>query len=185
MSRSLREVLVIKDFRTPQRQTEIRGFYVRRHHRRGGPTGLMLAGELRLHRCVLVLERRGAAGAGPRPGRTCTSWMDQRGLPGWFWPGQAVPAACGFAGIDKPPPPGFTPPTDILAFRTHTEALLVEWAAEIGAEGPTRRRGVARVRTTPGERRVGGRYPVSRRATRSVVTVAAARCANVRRRIPG
>ena len=111
-----------------------------------GPTGLMLAGELRLHGVrVLVLERDVEA---PEQVRALglhvrsIELMDQRGLLERFLArGRQYPLR-GFAGIDKPPPPGLdTAHGYILGIpQTHTEALLAEWAAEIGAEV---RRGVA------------------------------------------
>ncbi|HMZ15224.1 MAG TPA: FAD-dependent monooxygenase, partial [Mycobacterium sp.] len=93
-----------------------------------GPTGLMLAGELRLHGVrVLVLERDVEA---PEQVRALglhvrsIELMDQRGLLERFLAqGRQYPLR-GFAGIDKPPPPGLdTAHGYILGIpQTHTEA---------------------------------------------------------------
>ena len=111
-----------------------------------GPTGLMLAAELRLHGArVLVLERD----AEP-PGQVralglhvrSIELMDQRGLLERFLAhGRQYPLR-GFAGIDKPPPPWLdTAHGYILGIpQTVTETLLAERAVELGAEI---RRGVA------------------------------------------
>ncbi|MEV6490209.1 rifampin monooxygenase [Actinoplanes sp. NPDC051633] len=106
----------------------------------GGPTGLMLAAELRLHGVhVLVLEkedepvaRPGALGLGIRT----LEVMDQRGLLERLLPlGQKYPVF-GFAGIQKPVPDrldtahayGFGIPQAL------TERVLTEHAVELGTE---------------------------------------------------
>lgn len=105
-----------------------------------GPTGLMLAAELRLHGVrVLVVERD----AEP-PGQVralglhvrSIELMDQRGLLERFLAhGRQYPVR-GFAGIDKPPPRSLdTAHGYILGIpQTVTEALLAERAIELGAE---------------------------------------------------
>ncbi|WP_034262766.1 rifampin monooxygenase [Actinospica robiniae] len=108
----------------------------------GGPTGMMLAGELRLHGVdVLVLERD----AEPSPlvrslGLHARSIeiMDQRGLLERFLAhGQRYPERPrGFAGIDKDWPAGVdTAHGYILGLpQPVTDRLLAEHAAELGAE---------------------------------------------------
>jgi 2-polyprenyl-6-methoxyphenol hydroxylase-like FAD-dependent oxidoreductase len=107
----------------------------------GGPTGMMLAGELRLHDVdVLVLERD----AEPSPmvrslglhART-VEIMDQRGLLDRFLEhGTQYPGAARFAGIDKPWPADLdTAHGYVLGLpQPVTDRLLAERAAELGAE---------------------------------------------------
>ena len=105
-----------------------------------GPTGLMLAGELRLHGVhVLVLEKDAeptrvvrALGLHARS----IEIMDQRGLLDRFLAlGQQYPAI-GFAGISKPPPDRLdTAHPYVLGIpQTTTDRLLAEHATELGAE---------------------------------------------------
>ena len=106
----------------------------------GGPTGMMLAAELRLHGVyVLVLERD------VEPTKVVRSLglharsvevMDQRGLLERFLAlGKQYPAG-GFAGIAKPPPNGLdTAHPYVLGIpQTITDRLLTEYAVELGAE---------------------------------------------------
>lgn len=112
----------------------------------GGPTGMMLASELRLHGVsVLVLEKE------TEPTRYVRSLglhvrsievMDQRGLlPRFLAHGRQYPAGGFFAGIDKPAPDRLdTAHPYVLGIpQTITDRLLAERAAELGAE--TRRGG--------------------------------------------
>ncbi len=107
----------------------------------GGPTGLMLAGELRLHGVhVLVLEREA------EPTRVVQSLglhvrsievMAQRGLLDRFLAhGRQYPVGGFFAGIDKPSPERLdTAHPYVLGIpQTITDRLLAERAAELGAE---------------------------------------------------
>jgi 2-polyprenyl-6-methoxyphenol hydroxylase-like FAD-dependent oxidoreductase len=107
----------------------------------GGPTGLMLAAELRLHGVhVVVLERD------PQPPPFVRSMglhvrsievMDQRGLLERFLTaGRMVPLAGFFAGMDKPAPKNLdTAHGYVLAIpQTVTDRLLGEHAAEAGAD---------------------------------------------------
>ncbi|AWI31480.1 rifampin monooxygenase [Streptomyces tirandamycinicus] len=107
----------------------------------GGPTGLMLAGELRLHGVhVLVLERDA------EPTRIVRSLglharsvevMDQRGLLERFLAlGTRYPAGGFFAGIAKPAPDRLDTahPYTLGIPQTITDRLLAEHAAEMGAE---------------------------------------------------
>lgn len=107
----------------------------------GGPTGLMLASELRLHDVqVLVLEREA------EPTRQVRSLglhvrsvevMDQRGLLERFLAlGQQYSVGGFFAGIVKPSPDRLdTAHPYVLAIpQTITERLLTEHATELGAE---------------------------------------------------
>jgi 2-polyprenyl-6-methoxyphenol hydroxylase-like FAD-dependent oxidoreductase len=107
----------------------------------GGPTGLMLAGELRLHGVrVLVLEKD----AEPTPivrslGLHARSIevMDQRGLLERFLAlGQQYPLGGFFAGIRKPAPERLdTAHPYVLGIPQNiTDRLLAEHAAEVGAE---------------------------------------------------
>jgi 2-polyprenyl-6-methoxyphenol hydroxylase-like FAD-dependent oxidoreductase len=106
----------------------------------GGPTGMMLAGELRLHGVhVLVLEKDA------EPTRVSRALglhvrsievMDQRGLLERFLAlGKLYPVG-GFAGISKPPPEGLdTAHPWILGIpQITTDRLLAEHAAELGVE---------------------------------------------------
>jgi rifampicin monooxygenase len=107
----------------------------------GGPTGLMLACELRLHGVqVLVLEKESA----PTPvvralGLHVRSIevMDQRGLLERFLAhGQQYPLGSFFAGIDAPSPNGLdTAHAYVLGIpQTTIDRLLEERAIELGAE---------------------------------------------------
>src|SRR5436305_1809448 len=107
----------------------------------GGPTGLMLAGELRLHGIdVVVLERD------VEPSKVVRSLglhvrsievMDQRGLLERFLAlGKQYKLGGYFAGIDKPWPDRMdTAHGYILSIpQPLTERLLTEHAIEVGAE---------------------------------------------------
>ena len=107
----------------------------------GGPTGLMLASELRLHGVdVLVLEKDA------EPTRMVRSLglharsveiMDQRGLLERFLAlGQQYPVGGFFAGISKPAPDRLdTAHPYVLGIpQTVTDRLLAEHAIELGAE---------------------------------------------------
>jgi 2-polyprenyl-6-methoxyphenol hydroxylase-like FAD-dependent oxidoreductase len=107
----------------------------------GGPTGMMLAGELRLHGVhALVLEKEA------EPTRVVRALglhvrsievMDQRGLLERFLAhGQQYPVGGFFAGIDKPSPDRLdTAHGYVLGIRQPvTDRLLAERAAELGAE---------------------------------------------------
>jgi 2-polyprenyl-6-methoxyphenol hydroxylase-like FAD-dependent oxidoreductase len=107
----------------------------------GGPTGMMLASELRLHGVhVLVLEKDA------EPTRVARSLglhvrsievMDQRGLLERFLAhGKKYPLGGHFAGIDKPCPDRMdTAHSYILGIpQTVTDRLLAERAAELGTE---------------------------------------------------
>src|SRR3954466_10176803 len=108
----------------------------------GGPTGMMLAGELRLHDVdVLVLEKDAepstavrSLGLHPRS----IEIMDQRGLLDRFLAhGQQHPGGVGrFAGIDKPRPANLdTAHGYVLGIpQPVTDRLLAEHAAELGAQ---------------------------------------------------
>ncbi|MGW5752241.1 rifampin monooxygenase [Nocardia rhamnosiphila] len=107
----------------------------------GGPTGSMLAGELRLHGVrVLVLEREVRPPAFVRSlGLHVRSIevMDQRGLLERFLArGRKHPLGGFFAGIPKPAPEGLdSAHAYVLGIpQTVTEPLLAEHAAELGAE---------------------------------------------------
>ena len=108
----------------------------------GGPTGMMLASELRLHDVdVLVLERDAepsqavrSLGLHPRS----IEIMDQRGLLDRFLAhGQQYPGGVGrFAGIDKPRPVNLdTAHGYVLGIpQPVTDRLLAERAGELGAQ---------------------------------------------------
>src|SRR3954454_22255892 len=107
----------------------------------GGPTGLMLASELRLHGVhVLVLEKEAEPSRYVRAlGLHVRSIevLDQRGLLERFLAhGRRHPLAGYFAGIPKPLPDGLdTAHPYILGIpQTVTDRLLAERAAEVGAE---------------------------------------------------
>ncbi|MCU1579756.1 MAG: monooxygenase, FAD-binding protein [Rhodoglobus sp.] len=107
----------------------------------GGPTGMMLASELRLHDVdVLVLEKD------PEPSKAVRSLglhsrsieiMDQRGLLERFLVhGQQYPGVGGFAAIDKPRLTNLdTAHGYVLGIpQPVTDRLLAERAVELGAE---------------------------------------------------
>ncbi|WP_188540186.1 rifampin monooxygenase [Kocuria dechangensis] len=107
----------------------------------GGPSGMMLAGELRLHGVeVLVLEKD------PQPSALVRSLglhprsleiLDQRGLLERFLArGQQYPGGARFAGIDKDWPAGLdTAHGYVLGIpQPVTDRLLAERAAELGAQ---------------------------------------------------
>ncbi|WP_216209198.1 rifampin monooxygenase [Amycolatopsis aidingensis] len=107
----------------------------------GGPTGLMLACELRLHGVrVLVLEKE------PEPAGYVRALglhvrsievLDQRGLLERFLAhGRQYPVGGFFAGIDKPSPDRLdTAHPYVLGIpQTTTDRLLAERAAELGTE---------------------------------------------------
>ncbi|MGW1374819.1 rifampin monooxygenase [Streptomyces sp. NPDC002446] len=106
----------------------------------GGPTGLMLAAELRLHGVrVLVLDKQEeptpvvrALGLHVRS----IEVMDQRGLLERFLAhGRQYPVGGFFAGIDKPAPGLDTAHGYVLGIpQTLTDRLLAERAVELGAE---------------------------------------------------
>ncbi|MUL80744.1 MULTISPECIES: rifampin monooxygenase [unclassified Mycolicibacterium] len=107
----------------------------------GGPTGLMLAAELRLHGVdVLVLEKdaeptKVVRGLGLHA--RSIEVMDQRGLlPRFLGRGQQYPVGGFFAGIAKPQPEGLdTAHGYVLGIpQTITERLLTEHAEEVGAQ---------------------------------------------------
>ncbi|MEU5887185.1 rifampin monooxygenase [Streptomyces sp. NPDC047461] len=107
----------------------------------GGPTGSMLAGELRLHGVrVLVLEKDAEPAAYVRSlGLHVRSIevMDQRGLLETFLAhGRQYPVSGGhFAAIDKPVPELDTAHGYILGIpQPVTDRLLAEHATELGAE---------------------------------------------------
>jgi 2-polyprenyl-6-methoxyphenol hydroxylase-like FAD-dependent oxidoreductase len=104
-----------------------------------GPTGLMLASELRLHGVHVMVVDKDAA---PTPvvrslGLHLRSIeiMDQRGLLDRFLAhGKPCPIG-GFAGIEKPAPELDTAHPHVLAIpQTLTDRLLEERATELGAE---------------------------------------------------
>ncbi|MFI7583549.1 rifampin monooxygenase [Kocuria sp. M1N1S27] len=107
----------------------------------GGPSGMMLAGELRLHGVhVLVLEKETTPAEYVRGlGLHVRSVevLDQRGLLGRFLAhGRKYPLGGVFAGIDKPAPDRLdTAHPYVLGIpQTVTGRLLAERAAELGAE---------------------------------------------------
>ncbi|MGV9925181.1 rifampin monooxygenase [Nocardia rhamnosiphila] len=106
----------------------------------GGPTGLMLAGELRLHGVrVLVLEREVVPPAFVRSRGLhvrSVEVMDQRGLLERFLAvGTKHPLGGFFAGIAKPAPELDSAHAYVLGIpQTVTEPLLAEHAVELGAE---------------------------------------------------
>ena len=106
----------------------------------GGPTGVMLASELRLHDVrVLVLEKEAEATRVVRAlGLHARSIevLDQRGLLDRFLPlGKQYPVG-GFAGISKPTPDRLdTAHPYVLGIpQPTTERLLTEHATELGVE---------------------------------------------------
>ena len=107
----------------------------------GGPTGLMLAGELRLHGVRVVVLEKDA-----EPTRVVRSLglharsievMDQRGLLERFLAlGTQYPLGGFFAGIIKPAPARLdtTFPFTLAIPQTTTDRLLAEHATELGAQ---------------------------------------------------
>jgi len=109
----------------------------------GGPTGLMLAGELRLAGAdVAVLERRQSQDlAGSRGGgihARAIELLDQRGIAGRFLAGgRTVHAATfGSTALELSALPTRHPYT-LALFQNHIERLLLRWAEELGV--PIRR----------------------------------------------
>ncbi|MCO1658266.1 rifampin monooxygenase [Pseudonocardia humida] len=106
----------------------------------GGPTGLMLAAELRLHDVdVLVLEKEAEAAPYVRSlGLHVRSIevMDQRGLLERFLAlGTKHPISGFFAGITRPAPELDSAHAYVLGIpQTETDRLLAEHATELGAE---------------------------------------------------
>ena len=106
-----------------------------------GPTGLALAGELRLHGAdVVVLERDAEPTKVVRAlgmhARTI-ELLDQRGLLDRFLAaGTSHPVGGFFAGIQKPTPARLdTAHNYVLGIRQPvTDRLLAEWAVEVGAD---------------------------------------------------
>lgn len=107
----------------------------------GGPTGTMLAAELRLHGVhAVVLERE------QEPSRVVRALglharslevLDQRGVLDRFLAlGTTYPVGGYFAGIARPTPPGLdtTHPYVLGIPQPVTERLLTEWATELGAD---------------------------------------------------
>jgi len=117
-----------------------------------GPTGLMLAGELRLAGVeAVVLERRGSQElAGRRGGgihaRTI-ELLDQRGIAGRFLEEGTTIAAATF-GSTALPLAGLPTrhPYTLALFQNHIERLLLEWVEELGVRI---RRGVEVAGVTP------------------------------------
>jgi 2-polyprenyl-6-methoxyphenol hydroxylase-like FAD-dependent oxidoreductase len=107
----------------------------------GGPTGLMLAAELRLHDVQAVVLERDA-----EPTRAVRALglyarsievMDQRGLLDRFLAlGTKHPLGTFFAGVDKPAPPEVdSAHAYVLGIpQTSTDRLLAERALELGTE---------------------------------------------------
>ncbi|MGP9022787.1 rifampin monooxygenase [Streptomyces sp. BR1] len=106
----------------------------------GGPTGLMLAGELRLHGVrVVVLERDAEPTTVVRAlGMHARSieMMDQRGLLERFLAlGKQYPVGGFFAGISKPAPELDSAHAYVLGIpQPTTDRLLTEHAIDLGAE---------------------------------------------------
>ncbi len=107
----------------------------------GGPTGVMLAGELRLHGVQAVVLEKEAEPAGYVRALglhvRSVEVMDQRGLLGRFLAlGQQFAVGGFFAGIAKPWPGRLdTAHPYVLAIpQTTTERLLTEHATEVGVE---------------------------------------------------
>ncbi|MFD9705275.1 rifampin monooxygenase [Lentzea sp. NPDC059081] len=107
----------------------------------GGPTGMMLAGELRLHGVGVVLLERDheptkvvrALGLHARS----LEILDQRGLADRFFPlGTTHPLAGFFAGIERPAPERLDTkyPFVFSMPQPVTERLLAEHAVELGAD---------------------------------------------------
>ncbi|MEV2226190.1 rifampin monooxygenase [Nocardia vinacea] len=107
----------------------------------GGPTGVMLAGELRLHGVhVVVLEKDAEPTKVERSlglHARSVEVMDQRGLLERFLAlGRQYPLGGSFAGIIKPPPDRLDTahPYTLGIPQTTTDRLLTEHAVEVGAE---------------------------------------------------
>jgi 2-polyprenyl-6-methoxyphenol hydroxylase-like FAD-dependent oxidoreductase len=107
----------------------------------GGPTGMMLAGELRLHGVrVVVLEKDAEPTKIERSlglHARSVELMDQRGLLERFLAlGQQYPLGGFFAGIIKPSPDRLDTahPYTVGIPQTTTDRLLTEHAVEVGAE---------------------------------------------------
>jgi 2-polyprenyl-6-methoxyphenol hydroxylase-like FAD-dependent oxidoreductase len=151
----------------------------------GGPTGLMLACELRLHGVrVIVLEREAEPAAYVRAlGLHVRSIevMDQRGLLERFLAsGQRYPLSGFFAGIKKPVPNHLdTAHPYVLGIpQTITDRLLAERAAELGTEIW---RGCELAGLSQDDQGGPLSWPTARsfaRATWPAATAAAARCAS-------
>ena len=133
----------------------------------GGPTGLMLASELRLHGVTVVVLERDA-----EPTRVVRALglharsievLDQRGLLERFLAlGQQYPIR-GFAGIAKPPPDRLdTAHPYILGIpQPATDRLLTEHAVELGvADQAWLRTGRAKPGRRQRDRRAGRRHAV-------------------------
>ncbi|MET9604116.1 rifampin monooxygenase [Streptomyces sp. NPDC006512] len=107
----------------------------------GGPTGLMLAAELRLHGVHVVVLEKLAEPAGQSRARglhvRSVEALDQRGLLDRFLAaGEQFQAGGFFAAIIKPWPDGVDTahPYGLAIQQTVTERLLHERAVELGAE---------------------------------------------------
>lgn len=107
----------------------------------GGPTGLMLAGELRLHGVHVVVLEKLTEPTGQSRGRglhaRTVEILDQRGLLDRFLDvSEKFQAGGFFAGIVKPWPDGVDTahPYGIAVSQPVTERLLTERAVELGAD---------------------------------------------------
>ncbi|MFC3996114.1 rifampin monooxygenase [Nocardiopsis sediminis] len=107
----------------------------------GGPTGLMLAAELRLHGVHVVVLERLTAPTGESRGQglhvRSVELMDQRGLLDRFLAVSDKFRVGGpFAGVSKPFPERLDTahPYGLAVAQPVTERLLNEWALELGAE---------------------------------------------------
>ncbi|MEV0976174.1 rifampin monooxygenase [Streptomyces sp. NPDC049915] len=107
----------------------------------GGPTGLMLAAELRLHHVRVVVLEKLAEPTEESRGRglhvRSVEMMDQRGLLDRFLAvGEKFQVGGFFGGIHKPWPQGVdtTHPYGLSILQPVTERLLRERALELGAE---------------------------------------------------
>src|SRR5262250_1673922 len=104
----------------------------------GGPTGLMLAGELALAGIdVAIIERRPSqqldgSRAGGLHSRTIEV-LDQRGIAGRFLAEGQVAQATGFSGIPLPIADFPTRHNYVLAlWQSHIERILADWVGELG-----------------------------------------------------
>jgi 2-polyprenyl-6-methoxyphenol hydroxylase-like FAD-dependent oxidoreductase len=109
----------------------------------GGPTGLMLAGELALAGVdVVIVERRASpeligARAGGLHARTIEV-LDQRGIADRFLSRGYTAQAAGFAGVTLDLGDAPTRHPYVLALgQSHIERILADWVAELGV--PTMR----------------------------------------------